>query len=154
MNQGTLTRLPPAGPALPVRVRNWDAWSLANSKDETVTRLKFLLADQDRRRAGAIAAALAGFRGVTVAENGEALLDRPLGRCVVLAADEPGAIQRIVERIKETGIRAKVIAYAEEPSHHQMVKAMAAGAADYLQWPCDPANIVAAADAATAQVSG
>lgn len=48
---------------------------------------------------------------------------------------------------------AKVIAYTAEPSHHQMVKALAAGAADYLHWPCDLANIVAAANAATAELS-
>jgi DNA-binding NtrC family response regulator len=81
------------------------------------------------------------------------LAEQSTDRRVVLAADEPGAIQRILERIKETGIRAKVIAYAEEPSQHQMVKAMSAGAADYLQWPCDPAEIIAAANAATAEVS-
>lgn len=116
-------------------------------------RLKFLLADQDRRRATAIAASLAGFRGVSVTESGEDLVDGLAGRCVVLAADETGAVQRIIARIKETGIRAKVIAYAEEPSHHRMVKALAAGAADYLHWPCDPAEIVAAANAATGELS-
>lgn len=118
-----------------------------------MTRLKFLLADQDRGRATAIASALVGFRGVTVTEHREDLIEGPAGRCVVLAADEPGAIQRIVERIHETGISAKIIAYSEDASAHQMVKALAAGAADYLQWPCDPANIIAAADAATADLS-
>jgi DNA-binding NtrC family response regulator len=118
-----------------------------------VTRLKFLLADQDHRRAAAIGAALADFRGVTVVESGQALAAPSPDRRIVLAADEPGAIQRILERIKETGIGAKVIAYAEQPSQHQMVKAMSAGAADYLQWPCDAAEIIAAANAATAEVS-
>lgn len=87
-------------------------------------------------------------------ESGEQLIEAPTGRCVVLAADEPGAIRRIVERINETGIRAKIIAYADEPSSHGVVKALAEGAADYLRWPCDPAEIVAAANAATAEVSG
>lgn len=154
MNQGTLVRITPSGSALPVRVRNRDHPSLANAKDKTVTRLNFLLVDQDHRRAATIAEGLAGFRGVTVAETGAKLAEQTAGRRIVLAADEAGAIQRIVERIKETGLAAKVIAYSSEPSHHQMVKAMAAGAADYLHWPCDPANIVAAANAATAELSG
>ncbi len=120
-----------------------------------MTRLKFLLADQDRRRSAALADALARFRGVTIAETAAELAGpAESGRQIVLAADEPGAIQRIAERLKETGIRAKIIAYAENASSHQMVKAMSAGAADYLQWPCDPAEIIAAADAATAGVTG
>lgn len=118
-----------------------------------MTRLNFLLVDQDRRRAAAIAAGLAGFRGVTVAETGEGLAKDVTGRRIVLVADEPGVVQRVIERIKEQGLAAKVIAYAAEPSHHQMVKALTAGAADYLHWPCDPANIVAAANAATAELS-
>lgn len=118
-----------------------------------MTRLKFLLADQDHRRAAAIGAALSGFRSVIVAETDEDFAEQSTDRRIVLAADEPGAIQRLVDRIKKTGMRAKVIAYAEEPSHHQMVKAMAAGAADYLQWPCDPAEIIAAANAVTAEAS-
>jgi DNA-binding NtrC family response regulator len=126
---------------------------LANAKDKTVTALKFLLADQDRRRAAAIGEALSRFRGVTVAGTAEELAEAATDRRVVLAADEPGAIERIIERIHETGIRAKVIAYSEEPSQHRMVKAMSAGAADYLHWPCDPAEIVAAANAATAEFS-
>jgi DNA-binding NtrC family response regulator len=89
-----------------------------------------------------------------VAKNGADLTDRVTGRSIILAADEPGVIQRVLGRIKETGSRAKIIAYASEPSHHQMVKAMAAGAADYLSWPCDPANIIAAANAATADALG
>lgn len=154
MNQGTLVRPTPSGQRCRSRGESWDLRSLAGAKDKTVTRLKFLLADQDRRRATAIASSLRGFRGISVSESGEQLLEAPLARCVILAADEPGAIQRIVERIKQTGIRAKIIAYSEEPSQHRMVKAMAAGAADYLHWPCDPAEIVAAADAATAEFSG
>jgi DNA-binding NtrC family response regulator len=118
-----------------------------------VTRLKFLLADQDHRRAAAIGAALAGFRNVTVAESAEEFAELSADRRIVLAADEPGAVQRLVGRINKAGMRAKVIAYSEDPSHHQMVMAMSAGAADYLQWPCDPAEIIAAANAVTAEAS-
>lgn len=150
MNQGTLAR--PPGSTLPVPVRSRDDLSLANPKDRTVTALKFLLADQDRQRSAAIGAALARFRGVTVANGPEGLTGPASDRRIVLAADEPGAIERIIERIHATGIRAKVIAYSEEPSQHRMVKAMAAGAVDYLHWPCDPAEIVAAANAATADL--
>lgn len=86
-------------------------------------------------------------------KTGPELVEQAAGRRIILVADEQGAVQRIVERIKETGVSAKVIAYAADPSHHQMVKALAAGAADYLHWPCDPANIIAAANAATAELS-
>jgi predicted O-methyltransferase YrrM len=65
-------------------------------------------------------------------------------------ADDPGAIHTTLTRLKEAGLRAKIIAYAANPSSHRIVKAMSAGAADFLHWPCDAANIIAAATAATA----
>jgi DNA-binding NtrC family response regulator len=121
-----------------------------------VTRLKFILVDKDRPRAAAISTALTRHgRGVTVAESLDDLVGQsagtPASRCVVLVPDEPGAIPRILERIKLARLDAKVIAYAADPSPHSVVKAMSAGAADYLQWPCNADTIVAAANAATAR---
>lgn len=116
-----------------------------------MTRLKFILLDQDRTRAAAITAALGSHgRGVTVVEGLSALDPQAAGLSIILAADEGGAIPRIVEGLKRFKVGAKVIAFAENPSQHQIVKALAAGAADYLHWPCDAPDIVAAANAATA----
>lgn len=117
-------------------------------KDRTVTRLHFALVDKDPARAGTIFAGLSRYgRGVIVSEG---LDDPAVDRSIVLAADEPGAIAEVVERMKQMRIAAKVIAYGETASPHRIVRAMAAGAADYLIWPFNLDALVAAADAATA----
>lgn len=114
-----------------------------------MTRLKFTLVDRDAVRAAVISAALSrqGCR-VTVVQELIELGGSP-SRSIALVADEDGAISDVVERLKQARIAAKVIAFGERPSSHQIVKAMAAGAVDYLQWPCDAHSILAAADAAT-----
>jgi DNA-binding NtrC family response regulator len=119
-----------------------------------VTRLKFILVDNDRHRAAAISDGLTRQRGVTVAGSLADLAVSPEARCVALVADEPGSIRGTFERLKNAGLRAKIIAYAEDASSHRIVKAMSAGAADFLHWPCDTANIIAAATAATASPVG
>jgi DNA-binding NtrC family response regulator len=119
-----------------------------------VTRLKFILVDDDRNRAAVISNGLTRQRGVIVADSLADLAASSGGRCVALVADEPGSIRGTIERMKAAGLRAKIIAYAEDSSPHRMVKAMAAGAADFLHWPCDTANIIAAATAATASPAG
>ena len=115
-----------------------------------MTPLKFILVDSDRLRAAVISDGLTRHWGVTVATSLADLAASREGRCVALVADEPGSIRTTLDRMKAAGLRAKVIAYAEDTSPHRMVKAMAAGAADFLHWPCDTANIIAAATAATA----
>lgn len=123
-------------------------------KDGTVRRLQFILVDQNPARAAAIFAALLRHgRGVSVTESFDEAPRQLDTRRVVLAADGPGVIPDIMERVKQAGIDAKVIAYSEDASSHRIVKAMSAGAADYLPWPFDPDSLVAAADAATAAQS-
>lgn len=155
----SLSRLPPKSPSAsqsPLSSSNGAQGHLLSSTrcpPETINlkRLKFILVDQDGPRAAAISEALGRHgRGVTVAESLADLGREPAARSVILTADEGGAIPRIVERLKQFRVGAKVIAFAEDPSPHQIVKALAAGAADYLHWPCDAASIVAAAHAATA----
>ena len=123
---------------------------LGAAKDKTVTRLKFIIVDNDRQRAAVIAEGLSHQRGVVVAGSLADLAATQEGRCIALVADDPGAIHTTLTRLKEAGLRAKIIAYAANPSAHRIVKAMSAGAADFLHWPCDAANIIAAATAATA----
>ncbi|MDB5726107.1 MAG: hypothetical protein JWQ16_2861 [Novosphingobium sp.] len=115
-----------------------------------MTRLKFILVDDDLDRATAISDGLTRQRGVIVADSLADLAASNDGRCVVLVADEPGSIRGTIARMNAAGLRAKIIAYAADTSPHRMVKAMAAGAADFLHWPCDTENIMAAATAATA----
>lgn len=140
--RGALVRIAPDRASAPI-------W-LDAAKDKTVTRLKFIVVDNDRQRAAVIASGLARQRGVIVAENPADLAATREDRCIALVADDPGAIRGTLTRLKEAGLRAKIIAYAENPSSHRIVKAMSAGAADFLHWPCDTANILAAATAATA----
>ncbi|MFT4027456.1 MAG: hypothetical protein QM676_11735 [Novosphingobium sp.] len=121
-------------------------------RDKTVPRLQFILVDKNPARAAAIFAALLSHgRGITVSEGlGELTSGSPAGRYVVLAADEAGTIAEVVEKLSQARSGAKIIAYGENPSPHRIVQVMAAGAADYLPWPLDPATIVAAAHAAIA----
>ena len=133
---------PPTGPTL-------STW-LDAAKDKSVTPLKFILVDSDHRRLRAISDGLARHRGVTVSDSLAVLPGPREGACVALVADGPGSIEAAAERMKAAGWNAKIIAYAEDPSPHRIVKAMAAGAADFLHWPCDHASIIAAATAATA----
>lgn len=128
---------------------NAPTW-LNAAKDSTVTRLKFILVDSDRQRAVTISAGLTRQRGIAVTDSLADLAGSPEGLCVALVADEPEAIRLTADRLKAAGLRAKIIAYADDASPHRIVKAMAAGAADFLHWPCDIANIIAAATAATA----
>jgi DNA-binding NarL/FixJ family response regulator len=128
---------------------NAPTWPSA-AKDSTVTRLKFILIDSDRQRAATLSAGHARQRGVAVADSLADLAVSREGICVALVADEPEAIRATAERMKAAGLIAKIIAYADDASPHRIVKAMAAGAADFLHWPCNTANIVAAATAATA----
>jgi CheY-like chemotaxis protein len=137
---------PPTWPTLP----NW----LDAAKDSTVTRLKFVLVDDDPSRAATISQGLAGQRGVVVADSLADFAASREDRCVALVADDPGLIRGTAERLKVAGLRVKIIAYATEASAHRIVQAMSAGAADFLHWPCDIANIVAAATAATASPAG
>ena len=118
-----------------------------------MTRLRFILIDHDRRRAAAVASALSRHgRGVTVTESFDAELGRAGDRTILLVADEGNAVAEAIERLKQVPSAAQVIAFAADPSSHQIVKAMAAGAADYLHWPCEAAAIVAAADAVSAAI--
>lgn len=132
---------------------NAPTW-LNAAKDNTVTRLKFILVDSDQHRAAAISDGLSRQRGVEVADSLADLAASREGRCIALVADEPGSIRGTLQRMKAAGLRAKIIAYAEDTSPHRIVQAMAAGAADFLHWPCDTANIIAAATAATASPVG
>lgn len=59
---------------------------------------------------------------------------------MVLVHDQAGAIGAVIEQFGAAGVFLPVIAYSEEPSTHDVARAIHAGAFDYLPWPCDPAE--------------
>lgn len=62
----------------------------------------------------------------------------------ILVADTGPAIEELIEHMTEYGEWLPVIAYCEEPATGQIVRAVLAGALDYVEWPCDTAKILTA----------
>ena len=62
----------------------------------------------------------------------------------IMAHDIDEAVAELVILMAENGRWLPIIAFAEKPGTDQVVKAILAGAVDYLAWPCDTAQLVAA----------
>lgn len=62
----------------------------------------------------------------------------------VLVEDRDEAIAEMVTMMSDAGRWLPLIAFAEAPSPDRIVKAVLAGAVDYLSWPCEPAQVVGA----------
>lgn len=59
---------------------------------------------------------------------------------MVLVHDEGAAVADVIDQFAQAGLFLPVIAYAENPSTHDVARAVHAGAFDYLAWPCDEAE--------------
>lgn len=108
-----------------------------------------VLVDCDFRRRAAISHSLAGtsihvepFEGVN-----EMLLRWPRGE-VALVADEDDAIHDLIAAMAQNGKWIPVVAYAAEPAIPRVVRAVLAGALDYLDWPVGEEQIRTAIDMA------
>jgi two-component system, LuxR family, response regulator FixJ len=62
----------------------------------------------------------------------------------ILVADIGPAIEELIEHMTEYGEWLPVIAYCEQPATGQIVRAVLAGALDYVEWPCDTPKILTA----------
>ncbi|MBU6268141.1 MAG: LuxR family transcriptional regulator [Sphingomonadales bacterium] len=72
---------------------------------------------------------------------------------VILAHDSDGVIAEIVRHMGEAGTWLPVVGFAVAPETRAVVRAVQAGAIDYLTWPADEAAMLAAfAEAENASV--
>lgn len=62
----------------------------------------------------------------------------------IMVEDADDAVTELVSLMAENGRWLPLIAFAEEPGTDQIVKAVLAGAVDYLSWPCDAAQVIGA----------
>lgn len=112
-------------------------------------RLNLALIDGDFRRRAAFTHALADS-GVHVEpfEDIAEITHRWPRSGAILVADEGSAIERLIEHMTDNGQWLPVIGYSEGPDTGQVVKAVLAGALDYLQWPCPTDKILTAIELA------
>ncbi|MCZ8018035.1 LuxR C-terminal-related transcriptional regulator [Novosphingobium sp.] len=62
----------------------------------------------------------------------------------IMVEDRHEAIEELIGLMTERGRWLPLIAFAEEPSIERIVRAVLAGAVDYLHWPCEPAQVLGA----------
>lgn len=101
-----------------------------------------VVVDGDFRRRAAISHSLAGtdihvepFESV-----GEMLQRWPRG-LVALIADDGDAVQAMIAAMAENGRWLPLVAYGQEPVIPRVVRAVLAGALDYLDWPVGVAEV-------------
>ena len=101
-------------------------------------RITLVLLDPDFRRRAAISHLLASTDIHVEPFEDLAELDRRWPRDGVLFAYDDGAVvARAVERMGAAGHWLPLVAFAEAPGTDQVVQAILAGAADFLEWPFD-----------------
>ncbi len=66
----------------------------------------------------------------------------------LLVEDQGNQIPRLLDHMTDRGSWLPLIALSEAPATGRVVKAILAGAIDYLPWPCEPSRILAVIDAA------
>ncbi len=62
----------------------------------------------------------------------------------ILVEDSGNTVADLVTLMADSGRWLPIIAFAEAPSTDQIVKAVLAGAADYLTWPCEASQVIGA----------
>jgi two-component system response regulator FixJ len=112
-----------------------------------------ILVDCDFRRRAAISHNLAGT-GIHVEpfENAGEMMQRWPRGSVALVADEGDEIHHLISAMAESGNWLPLVAYAESPSIPRVVRAVLAGALDYIDWPIGEAQVRLAIE--MAQTSG
>jgi two-component system, LuxR family, response regulator FixJ len=107
--------------------------------------LNLLLVDSDLRRRAAVCHQLSasGIHAEPFEDVAE-LKRRWPSEGVILAEDKAGDIAALVEHMTEAGCWLPVVAFSERPMVGRVVRAVMAGAVDYLEWPASPAHIRAA----------
>ena len=103
------------------------------------------LVDSNFRRRAAMSHSLAGS-GVHVEpfETIDELVASWPQADALLVEDRDETIPELVTLMSDSGNWLPLIAFAETPSPDRIVRAVLAGAVDYLSWPCEPAQVIGA----------
>ena len=110
------------------------------------------LVDGDFRRRAAISHCLAGSNiHVEPFEDGTELVSRWPRGGLLLVHDDGTIIADLLRHMGSSGHWLPVIGFAQEPSTHQVVKAVLGGAIDYVAWPFTGAEIEKVVDSALAK---
>lgn len=112
---------------------------------------KLILVDSSIRRRAAISHTLSGsgFHVEPFEDIDELAMLWPASG-VILLEDRDDDIATLIARMTETGNWLPVIGFSERPATNAVVKAILAGAVDYLEWPFDAAEMKGAYAAAEA----
>ena len=104
-----------------------------------------VLVDCDFRRRAAISHSLAGT-GIHVEpfENVNEMRPRWPRGTVALVADENDAVHDMIGAMADNGKWLPLVAYAQDPAIPRVVRAILAGALDYIDWPVGEAQVRAA----------
>jgi len=62
----------------------------------------------------------------------------------IMVEDTDDCVSELVALMGDSGRWLPIIAFAEEPTTDQIVRAILGGAVDYLTWPCDAAQVIGA----------
>jgi FixJ family two-component response regulator len=69
---------------------------------------------------------------------------------VMLVCDEDDAVLRFAHLTSSAGFATPIVAYAQNPTPNQIVRAIQAGAIDFLAWPSEPQLLAASLQEALA----
>ena len=104
-----------------------------------------VLVDCDFRRRAAISHNLAGTAiHVEPFESVAEMRPRWPRGALILVADEGDTVQALIAAMAETGRWLPLVAYGQNPVLPRVVRAILAGALDYLDWPVGEAEVRAA----------
>ena len=108
-------------------------------------RRTIALVDSNFRRRAAMSHSLAGS-GVHVEpfETIDELVASWPQADALLVEDRDETIPELVTLMSDSGNWLPLIAFAETPTPDRIVRAVLAGAVDYLSWPCEPAQVIGA----------
>lgn len=116
-------------------------------------RRTIAVVDSNFRRRAAISHSLAGS-GIHVEpfETIDELMHSWPRAEAILIEDQDNSVAELVSTMSDEGQWLPLIAFAESPSTDRIVRAVLAGAVDYLTWPCEPHQVIGAL--AAAQTTG
>ena len=101
-----------------------------------------VLVDGDYRRRAAISHSLAGTQiHVEPFESVAEMLERWPRGVVALVADEGDTVQTMVAAMAENGWWLPLVVYGQDPVIPRVVRAVLAGALDYIDWPVGVAEV-------------
>lgn len=101
-----------------------------------------ILVDGDFRRRAAVSHSLAGT-GIHVEpfESVTEMMQRWPRGSVALVADDGEEVHDLIAAMAETGNWVPLVAYCENPAIPRVVRAVLAGALDYIDWPVGEAQV-------------